>query len=108
MTTKERKIAKEIRWLKKCFRCLRGWKVRFQYRTGWQKAGCSWSTTPRKIGTIAGYGPNRVPCDYAFHELFHLAFAEFRTVRGGKSRRTFEEDLIQDICKIYRQARSHK
>jgi len=114
MTDDERKTAKEIRWLKKCFRCLKDFKVTFMAkklgtrRCDYLQAGCTWSTFPRRNGNIASYGQNRTPCDYALHEMLHLAFAEFRTVRGGKTRRTFEETLIQDICKVYRQARSHK
>jgi hypothetical protein len=72
---------------------------------GEQQAGCSWSIQPAKSGNIAAYGPGRVPCDYALHEILHLAFAEYRTVRGGKTRRAFEETLIQDICKVYRQSK---
>lgn len=94
----------EIRWLKKCFWCLKDWKITFG--RGKNLAGCSWSVDP-KCGNIAHYGRGRIPCDYALHEMLHLAFAEFRTVRGGKTRRVFEETLIRDICKVYRQARGH-
>jgi len=98
-------VKAEMRWLKKCFRCLQQWKITFG--RGRQLRGCSWSFNPRQ-GNIAQYGQGRIPCDYALHEMLHLAFAEFRCVKGGKTRRAFEETLIQDICKVYRQARSHK
>lgn len=107
MTETEHKLAKEIRWLKKCFRCLCKWRITFHPRAK-NRAECRWSTEPIKTAHVAGYGQDRVPCDYALHEMLHLAFAEFRTVRGGKTRRAFEEILIRDICKVYRQARSHK
>ena len=106
-TAVERKLAAEIRWLKKCFRSLKWWRVTFcpssRYR-GW----CFHSTEGGPRGSISGFGHGRIPCDYALHEMLHFALAQFRTVRGGKSRRAFEEELIQDICKVYRQARSHK
>ena len=87
----------EITRIRRKFRCLRGWKIRFDSKSEY-KGQCS-HDRKGKCATIFDF-PGEPPIDYALHEILHIVFEAFRAVKGGKQRRQFEEEMIQDICSI--------
>ena len=87
----------EVARIRRRFRCLRGWSVRFD-QTSKYKGQCSYDRKSKQA-TVYDF-PGNAPADYPLHEILHIAFEAFRDVRGGRQRRQFEEDLIQDICGI--------
>jgi len=87
-------VAGAIRRLAREFRALRGWRVTYGL-DGEYRGQCIHGDGETRI---VPFGQPQVPADYPLHEVLHAAFAKFRTIRGGRARRAFEEALVQDIC----------
>lgn len=93
---------KEIKKLQKCFRCLHGWKIKYDPLSE-DKAKCTFNIFLKKA-IIYAYGRKRVPKDYYLHEVLHCAVGALRSLdrRYRKQIRTAEEEFVQDVCYVWR------
>jgi len=51
---------------------------------------------------IYGFGGRKTPSDFILHEVLHLVLRRLAGVRGGRQRRQAEEEVVQDICEVFR------
>ena len=93
---------REIAWLKRWFRCLKGWRIRYYEING--HAGHGRVVYVGRTSAVIMPGDFQ-PVDYLFHEVMHCAVQSLLRVRGRKAKAEAEEQFIQDVCKVYRHAK---
>ena len=85
----------------KLFRILKDWDIQIVRDTNLQ--GYISIDMKNKQAIIYSY-PEKDPDDFYFHEVLHIAFGELlsRDRRKKKELIKLEEELIQDLCAIYK------
>jgi hypothetical protein len=87
---------------KRDFRILKNWKIRKRKRktySGFVSFG------EDKTAVIYDWIEDNKPEDFELHEFLHCALRELLSMDKRKIKKLMEveEELIQDICKIYRE-----
>jgi hypothetical protein len=89
---------KEISYWKPRLRLLDRWSIDF-YKESPYTGQCSFGVE-NKEGAIYDWGKGRMPKDYIFHELLHMAMAVVRESKTDSERRENEEILVQDLSQV--------
>jgi hypothetical protein len=94
---KIRKDARKIiNYWKRKFRILEDWKINYAPKAPY-KAQCCHNRKNKSSTIYAWPDGKRIPEDYYFHEVLHVAFAAYRSSKKHDR----EELLVQDLCVIY-------
>jgi len=94
--TRVERARKEIAFWQSKFRLLEGWSIEFD-STSEYKDQCS---IGKKEATIYDSSERRLPREYIFHEITHIAWSVVRESRVYHLKRENEEVMVQDLCKI--------
>ena len=88
----------EILYWQSQFRLLKGWTITFDTESEFK--GQSSIGVKKKSGVIFDWDEGRMPKDYIFHEMFHMAQAVARETRGSNDKRWAEEIFAQDVSRM--------
>ena len=94
---------KEIKNLKKQFRILKGWNIKYDSKN--KLKGQSSININDRLFIIYGWPTNTVfdqPKDYILHEILHCVIKSYKEWDGNNFMDSMnkEEYLVQDICKL--------
>ena len=89
---------KEISYWQPKFRLLKDWVIDFDTESEY-KDQCSYGVK-EKEAVIYDWSAGRMPKDYIFHEMVHIAMAVVRETKHYSRNREAEEILVQDLSKI--------
>jgi hypothetical protein len=92
---------KEIKFWKKHFKILKNWKIYYQ-SGGKHQAQCL-TLVETKKALICSFGKKKMPEDYIFHEMLHIAIKASRLNDDKinyKIRSKNEEQLVRDLSRI--------
>jgi hypothetical protein len=83
----------QFEYFKKFFKpALKGWKVTYDTRS--KHKACCGGVDEIKEAVIHGFGGNKIPMDYIFHEFLHICI---QVCRNDKER---EEQLVCCLCSM--------
>jgi hypothetical protein len=87
---------KEIAYWQSRFRLLEKWAIDFDTKSEYKDQCCMGTGK----ATIYGSSDPKMPKEYIFHELLHIAWSCVRQAKPYAKRRENEEILVQDLSEI--------
>lgn len=93
---------KELIRLKNSFGLLRNWRIRLVKHKKYA-AEVSFDEEHRKAVIYAWPSNTEQPKDFLLHEILHLALRELDCRNKAGTGYEAEEQLVQDICKLFRE-----